>query len=189
MAEQSAQDVVVQSQSGGDFSPSDAPATTTTIDLQLATEVNSVGELEQKENGVHQLSQVRLDDLEDASARSDTDTSRAEGSITEDKSIDNRPVKKFAAAKPVSFAKYSVPKVVAANAAIKASDKGMLLRRGKKPILIGAQVSQYQTPQHLLYSKPVDRGWSPKLRVHCNRKPKHTNQLHPIQCKCGTRTA
>ncbi|KAK7905485.1 hypothetical protein LTR67_000208 [Exophiala xenobiotica] len=63
-----------------------------------------------------------MDDLEDASGRSDTDTSRADGSIAGDKSTEQKPVKKFTA-KPVSFAKYSVPKVVAASAAAKGTEK------------------------------------------------------------------
>ena len=129
MAEQSAQDVVVQSQSGGDLSPSDAPAITPNIDSQLAGEVNDVAELERNENGIHLISQVKTEDLEDISARSDTGSSRADGSVTEDKSTENIPIKKVVAVKPVSFAKYSVPKAAAANAAVKASDKGTLHAR------------------------------------------------------------
>jgi hypothetical protein len=123
MAEQIVQDVVIQSRSVGDLSPSDAAATTTTIDSKPAGDVNGLAEtVVQKENGV--LNPTTLPDLDDASVRSDTDTSRAEGSVAGDKSTDNKPVKKFAPAKPVSFAKYSVPKVVAANIATKSSDKG-----------------------------------------------------------------
>ena len=124
MAEQSAQDVVVQSQSGGDLSPSDAPAITPNINSQLAGEVNGVAEFERIENGIHHVLQVKIEDLEDVSARSDTGSSRADGSVTEDKTTENTPIKKIAAAKPVSFAKYSVPRAAAANAAVKASDKG-----------------------------------------------------------------
>jgi hypothetical protein len=123
MAEQIVQDVVIQSRSVGDLSPSGAAATTTTIDSEPAGDVNGLAEtVVQKENGV--LNPTTLPDLDDASVRSDTDTSRAEGSVAGDKSTDNKPVKKFAPAKPVSFAKYSVPKVVAANIATKSSDKG-----------------------------------------------------------------
>ncbi|KAL2398044.1 hypothetical protein ABEF94_000189, partial [Exophiala dermatitidis] len=56
------------------------------------------------------------------SARSDTDTSRADGSVAGDKVAESKPLKKLTA-KPVSFAKYSVPKVIAASAAAKGLDK------------------------------------------------------------------
>ena len=126
MAELSTQDVVNQSQSAGDLSPSDAPATTSTPDLKLSGDDNSAVEVDDapKENGNHiNLSSTKMEELEDGSARSDTDTSRAEGSVAGDKMSDNKPLKKIAA-KPVSFAKYSVPKVIAASAAAKATDKG-----------------------------------------------------------------
>jgi hypothetical protein len=125
MAELRADDVVAQSQSVGDLSPSDAPATTPNTASNLAAEESStVAEVALKENGIHDPSPVKPDELEDASTRSDTDTSRAEGSVADEKTADSRPVKKFATSKPVSFAKYSVPKVIAANAAVKSSDKG-----------------------------------------------------------------
>ena len=124
MAEQSAQDVVTQSQSVGDLSPSDAPATTTNIDFIQSGEVTSVDEVQTKENGIHNPLNVKLEDFEDASGRSDTDTSRADGSVTDDKPAEAKTVKKFPAARPVSFAKYSVPKVIAANAAVKPADRG-----------------------------------------------------------------
>ena len=127
MAEQSAQDVVVQSQSAGDLTPSDAPATTITTDFQVPGEVSSVADEAPKENGVHNPLLFRADELEDASGRSDTGSSRADGSVSEDKASESKQPKKPAAAKPVSFAKYSVPKVIAANAAAKASDKGSSL--------------------------------------------------------------
>jgi hypothetical protein len=124
MAEQSTQDVVNQSQSVGDFSPSDAPATTSTPDIKVSgddTTRDSAAEVDValKENGNHTVSSVKMDDPDDASGRSDTDTSRADGSVT-----DTKPVKKFTA-KPVSFAKYSVPKIIAAAATAKATEKGM----------------------------------------------------------------
>jgi hypothetical protein len=127
MAELSADDVVAQSRSVGDLSPSDAPATTPNTASNLAGEESSsvaIAEAALQENGIHDPSPVKPDELEDASTRSDTDTSRAEGSVADDKNPDSRPVKKFATSKPVSFAKYSVPKVIAANAAVKGSDKG-----------------------------------------------------------------
>ena len=77
-----------------------------------------------QENGIHNASLIKMDELEDVSGRSDTDTSRADGSVTDDKPAESKPVKKFAASKPISFAKYSVPKVIAANAAVKGTDKG-----------------------------------------------------------------
>ena len=53
---------------------------------------------------------------DDISIRSDTDTSRAEGSVAGDSKAQeaSKMVKKLAP-KPISFAKYSVPKVMAAN--------------------------------------------------------------------------
>ena len=124
MAEQSAQDVVTQSQSVGDLSPSDAPATTTNTDFNHSGEVNSVEEDQVKENGIHNPLTAKVEDFEDASGRSDTDTSRADGSVADDKPAEAKTVRKIPAAKPVSFAKYSVPKVVAANAAAKPADRG-----------------------------------------------------------------
>ena len=124
MAEQSTQDVVTQSQSVGDLSPSDAPATTTNPDFIQSGEVNSVEEAQSKENGVHNPLSPKAEDFEDVSGRSDTDTSRADGSVADDKPAEAKTVKKFTAAKPVSFAKYSVPKVIAATAAAKPADRG-----------------------------------------------------------------
>jgi len=118
MAEQRAQDVVDQTQSVGDVSPSDAPATTSTPDIKVSGEHAGVGEGVAKENGIHTPSAFRMEDFEDGSARSDTDTSRADGSVAGDKGAEPKSLKKFSA-KPVSFAKYSVPKVIAANAAAK----------------------------------------------------------------------
>ena len=126
MAEQSTQDVVNQSQSVGDLSPSDAPAATSTPDIKVSGDDNSAVEADDapKENGNHtSMSNAKMEELEDGSARSDTDTSRAEDGVADDKTTDTKPQKKVAA-KPVSFAKYSVPKVVAASAAAKATDKG-----------------------------------------------------------------
>ena len=126
MAEQSTYDVVNQTQSVGDLSPPDVPATTSTPDLKVPGDDNSAVEVDvvPTENGNHtNLSSLKMEDLEDASARSDTDTSRAEGSVAGDKTADTKPLKKVAN-KPISFAKYSVPKVIAASAAAKASEKG-----------------------------------------------------------------
>lgn len=123
MAELSSQDVVNHSQSVGDVLPSDVPVTTSQP-TSLSGDGGEVAEV--KENGVHLNSNLSAQDdqvLEDSTARSDTDTSRADG---EAKSTDARPVKKFATAKPVSFAKYNVPKVIAANVAKAQADKGML---------------------------------------------------------------
>ncbi|KIY01226.1 uncharacterized protein Z520_02778 [Fonsecaea multimorphosa CBS 102226] len=128
MAEQRAQDVVNQSQSVGDLSPSDAPATTSTPDIKVSGDDigrdNVVVETEvaPKENGIHTVSNLKMEELEDGSARSDTDTSRAEGSVAGDKATEYKPLKKFAA-KPVTFAKYSVPKTIAASAAAKVNEK------------------------------------------------------------------
>lgn len=124
MADSIVQDVVNQSRSVGDDSPSDAAATTTTTGSKPSGDANGVTEVATKENGIHTT--TTLADHDDASAKSDTDTSRAEGSVAGDKPTDSKPLKKFAPAKPVSFAKYSVPKVVAANASAKGTDKGMV---------------------------------------------------------------
>ncbi|KAK5078150.1 hypothetical protein LTR64_003445 [Lithohypha guttulata] len=123
MAELSSQDVVNHSQSVGDVLPSDVPVTTSQP-TSLSGDGREVAEV--KENGVHLNSNLSAQDdqvLEDSTARSDTDTSRADG---EAKSTDARPVKKFATAKPVSFAKYNVPKVIAANVAKAQADKATL---------------------------------------------------------------
>ena len=127
MAELSAHDVVDQSLSVGDLSPSDAPAITSNTTSNLAGEVEIGAEIAQKEDGIHNPLLARTDDLEDVSGHSDTDTSRADGdgSVVDDKPLESKPLKKFSVSKPVSFAKYSVPKVIAANAG-KGTDKGML---------------------------------------------------------------
>jgi hypothetical protein len=132
MAEQRAQDVVNQTQSVGDLSPSDAPATTSTTDIQVSGDEVAGEEDAPKENGITaQRNSVKMDELEDASCRSDTDTSRAEGSVAGDKGTEQKSLKKFVA-KPVSFAKYSVPKVIAASAATKGTDKGIPDTPGRK---------------------------------------------------------
>ncbi|RMZ76905.1 hypothetical protein DV738_g4701, partial [Chaetothyriales sp. CBS 135597] len=107
MAAQSAQDVVSQSQSVGDFSPADAPATTTNGDIGPSR----VDDKTAAENGLHRLAPAKMDDFEDGSGRSDNESAEAKA------------VKKFAAARPVSFAKYSVPKVIAASTANTANIK------------------------------------------------------------------
>lgn len=122
MAEQRAQDVVNQTLSVGDLSPSDAPETTSTPEIKLSGDDVAVVEVVSKENGIHMP--FRMDEIDDASGRSDTDTSRAEGSVAGDKPTEHKPLKKFVA-KPVSFAKYSVPKVIAASATAKGTDKGI----------------------------------------------------------------
>ena len=123
MAELSSQDVVNSTQLVGELSPSSAPGTTT-LSQPIQGDEGDVA----TENGVHNNQPLGSDDhaLEDGTARSDTDTSRADGSTGDAKSTDARPVKKFATTKPVSFAKYSVPKVIAANAAKPIAEKGML---------------------------------------------------------------
>lgn len=124
MAELESRDVVNQTLSAGDFSPSDAPATTPD-DIKLSGEDAEEG-FTGKENGTHiDLQSLKAEEsfLEDGTARSDTDTSRAEGSVAGDsKQEDVKPTKKFVASKPVSFAKYSVPKVIAANAGKSVAD-------------------------------------------------------------------
>jgi hypothetical protein len=124
MAELATHDVVNQFQSVGDLSPSDAPATTSNTTSDLPGEDDSLVEVVSKENGFHIASNPRMDELEDLSGRSDTGSSRADGSVAGDKPMQSQPVKKFGVSKPVSFAKYSVPKVIAANAAVKGTDKG-----------------------------------------------------------------
>lgn len=121
MAELSSQDVVNHSQSVGDASPSDVPATTSQSKSTLGDEGEGVVV---RENGFHPVNQLAVQEeqaLEDGTTRSDTDTSRADGDA---KSTDARPVRKAVTAKPVSFAKYNVPKVIAANAAKSQVEKG-----------------------------------------------------------------
>ena len=125
MAELSSRDVVNSTQLVGEVSPSSVPGTTTHSQSNSGDGEAAVA----RENGIHTTPQpLGQDDqaLEDGTTRSDTDTSRADGSIGDAKSTDARPLKKFATAKPVSFAKYSVPKVIAANAAKPTAEKGML---------------------------------------------------------------
>ncbi|EXJ94368.1 hypothetical protein A1O1_02762 [Capronia coronata CBS 617.96] len=151
MAEQSAQDVVNQTQSVGDASPSDAPATTSTPDIKVSGDDTGAVEDTPKENGVHTLSSLKMEEHDDASARSDTDTSRADGSVSGDKVAESKPLKKLAA-KPVSFAKYSVPKVIAASTAAKGADKaampsssGASLTQAGRPRLVAKTTSSLQS--------------------------------------------
>lgn len=125
MAEVSNSDVLRQTESVGE-SPSDVPASQSQTQPTAGDEGEGVVA---KENGIHTTNSLGQDDqaLEDGTTRSDTDTSRADGSVGDAKSADARPVKKLAAAKPVSFAKYSVPKTVAANAVKSTLEKGMIL--------------------------------------------------------------
>lgn len=188
MAELSTQDVVDQSQSVGDLSPSDAPATTSNTVSSPTGEVDVVAEVAQKENGIHNAVPPTTDELEDVSVRSDTDTSRADGSVTGDKATESKPVKKFSVSKPVSFAKYSVPKVIAANAA-KGTDKGM-----RSPIPVVEQQNSHNLQLCLLrvrllrpYHKVVAPGWSQKPRALYSKRQKHTNRSPRTQCRCGTR--
>lgn len=177
MAELTVDDVVDQSLSVGDLSPSDAPATTPNTASNLAGEESSGAEVALKENGIHNPNSIKIDELEDASVRSDTDTSRAEGSVGDDKPTDSRPVKKFAASKPVSFAKYSVPKVIAANAAVKGADKGGSLRRCiSKGSANNLQYLLLRAHLHPLCYKQAVRGWWPRPRARYNRRPRHTNR-------------
>lgn len=127
MAESSVQDVVNQTLSVGGLSPSDVTATTS----NNKSTGGEVGDEHEDPNGlrIETLTPISRNDeatLEDGSVRSDTDGSRADGSIAGDKSADQqKPPKKFSISKPVSFAKYSVPKVIAATTATKVTnDKG-----------------------------------------------------------------
>ena len=160
MAELSTQDVVDQSQSVGDLSPSDAAAITSNTASNLAGEVDDVAEVAQKENGVHNTIPATIDELEDVSGRSDTDTSRADGSVAGDKATESKPVKKFSVSKPVSFAKYSVPKVIAANAA-KGTDKGMRAHSAGSEQQRLTQVPAVPTPSSSTSSLP--QGGRPRL--------------------------
>lgn len=123
MAELSTRDVVNHSQSVGDASPADVSATTST---QRSIQGDGEESVVTKENGTHFITQPLSHEeqiLEDGTTRSDT--SRAEGSNGDAKSTDTRPIKKLTATKPISFAKYSVPKVIAANAAKPPVEKGL----------------------------------------------------------------
>ncbi|ETI21131.1 hypothetical protein G647_07475 [Cladophialophora carrionii CBS 160.54] len=185
MAEKSTQDVVNQSQSVGDVSPSDAPATTSTPDIKVSGDDTSNSAVEvdvaPKENGNHPVpSNIKMEDLDDASARSDTDTSRAEGSVAGDKTADSKPLKKFAA-KPVSFAKYSVPKVIAASAAAKATEKAPTptsttpsLAQAGRPRLVAKTTSTLQSKSKPYQSATPDpmQVWN-KNRVTPQPSTKH----------------
>lgn len=73
--------------------------------------------------------------LEDSTTRSDTDTSRADGSVAGDgKSQEPMKLAKKFSTKPISFAKYSVPKVITASSTSKViADKGKSVRAGVVP--------------------------------------------------------
>lgn len=123
MAELSTQDVVNHSQSVGVASPIDVSATTFT---QRSIPGDGEEGVVTKENGIHHTTLSTSQEeqvLEDGTAQSDT--SRAEGSNGDAKSTDARLVRKLTATKPISFAKYSVPKVIAANAAKAPAEKGV----------------------------------------------------------------
>lgn len=116
MAESSSQDAALKPSSAGVTSPSEITATTTDSyairgDVEEAVEPQENGVATQKE-----LSRQDEQQAEDGSTRSDTDTQ------------DVKPLKKFTASKPVSFAKYSLPKTLTTNAPPKsASEKGGLI--------------------------------------------------------------
>lgn len=178
MADTSVQDVVNQSQSVGDLSPADAAATTTTTDSQPLGDVDGVAEVAIKENGVHSSSLVP--DLDDISARSDTDGSRAEGSVAGDKPTESKPLKKFTPAKPVSFAKYSVPKVIAANAAAKGVDKGMIvLCSGLRRIRTDNSRSSHSD----CFSAVTSSSWS--TTFSCKNCECSTKQCEGLQTCCS----
>jgi len=187
MAEQRAQDVVNQTLSVGDLSPSDAPETTSTPAIKLSGDDSSVVETvpKEKENGIHMP--FRMDEIDDASARSDTDTShtsRAEGSITGDKTTEHKPLKKVVA-KPVSFAKYSVPKVIAANSTAKGADKGMVPSFASCPLVTQLTLRQATPPNSLPSSMPL--AGRPRLvakttsSLQSNAKPSKTPTPDPMQ--------
>lgn len=115
MAELSPQDVVNHTQSVGGLSPADVSATTSTQNLIAGEGEDSSATKQNEGHLASQLVSQEEQSLEDGTTRSDT--SRAEGSNGDAKSTDARPVRKLTATKPVTFAKYSVPKVIAANAA------------------------------------------------------------------------
>ncbi|KAJ9602692.1 hypothetical protein H2200_012886 [Cladophialophora chaetospira] len=183
MAEQSTHDVVNQTQSVGDLSPSDVPATTSTPDVKVPGDDNSAVEVDvvPTENGNHtNLSSLKMEDLEDVSGRSDTDTSRAEGSIAGDKTTDTKPLKKVAN-KPISFAKYSVPKVIAASTAAKATEKAPTptsttpsLTQAGRPRLVAKTTSTLQSKAKPYQSATPDpmQVWN-KNRVTPQPSTKH----------------
>lgn len=130
MAELNKHDVEVNQQSAG-RTPSDVPVPTSLSLSNPGDEGDAAATVKENEaRNRTPTSAAGPDDdqaLEDGTTRSDTDTSRADGSNADAKSTDARPVKKLATTKPVSFAKYSVPKVIAANAGKVAVEKGTWL--------------------------------------------------------------
>lgn len=128
MADLTTRDVVNDTQSAGGLPPTDAPLTTTTTELNDQSGEKDTGEKSEQHFNDHQSPAhlVARDDqsLEDAASKSDTD-SRADGSIAGSKTSEHQAVKRPLAAKPVSFVKYSVPKVIEA-AKKAAADKGSL---------------------------------------------------------------
>lgn len=125
MAESINQHVEVNQESAGRM-PTDVPESTlqsTTKSGENESVVVNGDDTQNNETSIETSEEQHL--LEAATTLSDTDASRADGSNADSKSIDARPLKKVAPAKPVSFAKYSVPKVVAANTGKATAEKGM----------------------------------------------------------------
>ncbi|PGH26853.1 hypothetical protein AJ80_01434 [Polytolypa hystricis UAMH7299] len=146
MAEQSSHDVVNQTRSGGELSPSDVPASkpdniTAGGDAE-GVKPNTNTETETKQsmhttqaaggtlgvNGSNAVSNARDDAISisnagDASGGSDTDTSRADtrGSTDESQHARTNSVKRPTSFKPVSFAKFSVAKSPGSMQASKAA--------------------------------------------------------------------
>lgn len=167
MAELSSQDVVNSTRLVGEVSPPSAPGTTTQSQSNQGDE-GEVGVIT-KENGLHITTQPSGRDeqaLEDGTARSDTDTSRADGSVGDAKSTDARPIKKPAAAKPLSFAKYSVPKVVAANATRPTTEKGMLLLRVLHMFRFSNLASHSSGPECAILPSAAYRSPPPRRQNH-----------------------
>ena len=194
MAEQSTHDVVNQTQSVGDLSPSDAPATTSTPDIKVSGDDKDDSAVEvdvaPTENGNHATSSsLKMEEPEDGSARSDTDTSRAEDGTVGDKTSDTKPLKKLAS-KPISFAKYSVPKVIAASAAAKATEKGtcpIVPYFGRKLTSTNLKLPLRLRPP-CPSPKQVAHAWSQRLRTPFNPRRNPIRALRPTPCRCGTRT-
>lgn len=126
MAESINQHVEVNQESAGRM-PTDVPESTLQSITKSGNESESVVVNGDDAQNNQNSSDISAEDqlLETTSARSDTDNSRADGSNADSKSIDARPVKKVVPARPVSFAKYSVPKVVAANTGKAIAEKGI----------------------------------------------------------------
>ncbi|KAK2853302.1 hypothetical protein FQN49_005202, partial [Arthroderma sp. PD_2] len=171
MAEQSSNDVVNQTRSGGDLSPSDVPASkpdnltaggdrgdvqtfdnssTQKVNAESSQEISTGNPSSTEANGIgtenHDADASLSPNIGDGSGGSDTDASRPDARANTDGTQHSRTssVKRPASFKPVSFAKFSVAKPAGSNGNSKSTPE-------KAPFSISTPPSSTSTP---LSSRP-----------------------------------